>query len=63
MPNSIISEWLNLPSVRFDTALTEKEKDSTEVHLLREPSYDFTCSNCGQKTSFTPLDREAYLTG
>ena len=53
MPNSIISEWLNLPSVKFNTALTEKEKDSTEIHLLREPSYGFTCSNCGKRTNFT----------
>jgi len=51
MPNDIVSEWLNLPSARFDTALTEK--NLTEVHLLREPSLGFTCSSCGQRISFT----------
>ncbi|MEA1965095.1 MAG: ISL3 family transposase [Candidatus Aerophobetes bacterium] len=42
-----------MPSVRFDTALTEKEEDSTEIHLLRKSSYSFICSSCGQRTSFT----------
>lgn len=51
MPNDIISEWLNLPSVRFDTALTEK--NLTEIHLLRESSLGFICSSCGQRASFT----------
>lgn len=42
-----------MPGVRFDTALTEKDKDSTEIHLSREPSSGFTCSNCGKRVDST----------
>jgi len=45
-----LRDW-SLPSVRFDTALTEE--NLTELHLLRESSFGFICSSCGQRTSFT----------
>jgi hypothetical protein len=38
MPNTIIADWLNLPSVRFDEAITHG--DCTE----RDYSSGFTCS-------------------
>jgi hypothetical protein len=38
MPNTIIADWLNLPSVRFDKAITHG--DCTE----RDYSSGFTCS-------------------
>jgi hypothetical protein len=46
MPNTIIADWLNLPSVRFDKAITHG--DCTEIHLDRDCASGFTCSSCGQ---------------
>ena len=46
MPDTIIAEWLNLPSVKFESAVTHG--DSTEIHLERDYSLGFTCSGCGQ---------------
>ena len=46
MPDTIIAEWLNLPSVKFGEAVTHN--GYTEIHLHRHDSTGYTCSNCGQ---------------
>lgn len=46
MPDTIITEWLNLPSVKFGEAVTHS--GCTEIHLHRHDSLGYTCSNCGQ---------------
>lgn len=48
MPDNIISEWLNLPSVKFADAITENK--ITEIKLSRFPDIGFACSGCGQRT-------------
>ena len=54
--NSIVSKWLNLPSVKFNRVVNHH--DFTEIYLLRNsPGFTpldskhlmgFTCSCCGQ---------------
>ncbi|MCL0084036.1 ISL3 family transposase [Dehalococcoidia bacterium] len=46
MPNTIIADCLNLPSVKFHEAVIHG--DCTEIHLDRDYSSGFTCSSCGQ---------------
>lgn len=46
MPETIIAEWLNLPSIKFDKVITHN--DYTEIYLYRDNSLGFTCSGCGQ---------------
>ncbi|MDP1815341.1 MAG: ISL3 family transposase [Leadbetterella sp.] len=43
--NSIVSKWLNLPSVKFNKVITHH--DFTEIYLYKN-SPGFTCSGCGQ---------------
>lgn len=47
MPNNIIADWLNLPSVKFVDAKTES--NITEIKLSRLPEIGYTCSGCGQR--------------
>ncbi|PIV64298.1 MAG: ISL3 family transposase [bacterium (Candidatus Ratteibacteria) CG01_land_8_20_14_3_00_40_19] len=48
MPDNIIADWLNLPSVKFNKV--EIYGVSTEIYLGRDRSLGFTCSGCGQKS-------------
>ena len=59
MPADIIAEWLNLPSVKFDRAVTHG--DSTEIHLVRDYSSGFACSDCGQLSFWSWDCREARI--
>ena len=46
MPENIISQWLNLSSVKFVNAITNDGR--TEIYLSRDRSLGFVCSNCGR---------------
>jgi transposase len=46
MPDTIIAQWLNLPSVKFGEIITRD--GYTEIHLHRDTSKGYTCSSCGQ---------------
>lgn len=59
MPNTIITEWLNLPSVKFDRAVTHW--DCTEIHLERDHFSGYTCSGCGQMSFWSWDCREARI--
>lgn len=48
MPDNIIAEWLNLPTVKFADAKTEN--NITEIKLSRLPEVGYACSGCGQRT-------------
>ncbi len=47
MPDNIIAQWLNLPSVKLSEAVTRN--GSTEIYLDRDDSLGYICSNCEQK--------------
>jgi len=59
MLTTIIADWLNLPSVKFDRAITHG--DSTEIHLHRDYSSGFTCSGCGQMSFWSWDCRKARI--
>lgn len=44
--NSIISQWLNLPSIKFSEVVIHN--GYTEIYLHRDDSSGYTCSSCGQ---------------
>ena len=46
MPENIISQWLNLSSVKFVSAVVNN--GITEIYLTRNKSQGFTCSECDQ---------------
>jgi len=59
MPDTIIAEWLNLPSVKFERAAIHD--NYTEIHLERDYSLGFTCSGCGQICFWSWDRREARI--
>ena len=59
MPDTIIAQWLNLPSVKFERAVTSD--DCTEIHLERDYPLGFTCSSCGQICFWGWDSREARI--
>ena len=46
MPDSIITQWLNLPSVKFNKCV--KFNDYTAIYLKKIDETGYTCSCCGQ---------------
>ncbi len=46
MPDNIIAQWLNLPSVKLSEVVTRN--GSTEIYLDRDDSSGYICSNCNQ---------------
>jgi len=59
MPNNIIADWLNLPSVQFNKI--EIYGASTEIYLDRDRSLGFTCSGCGQRSFWSWNHYEARI--
>ena len=59
MPTDIIAEWLNLPSVKFDRAITHS--NSTAIHPRRDYSPRFTGSGCAQMSFWSGDCREARI--